>query len=123
MTDTSDQVKEALLDSVIELAERRQHGSSAALASELLLHYFARTAPQDLVGKDPIDLYAATVRHLQLAERRQPSESLIQIYNPNSDEDGWSSSHTVIDIVGQDMPFIVDSVLALCERLGHQVHV
>ena len=123
MTDTAEQVKEALLDAVVELAERRQQGANARVAGELIRHYFARTAPQDLVGKDPIDLYAATIRHLQLADCRSPNQSLVQIYNPNSDEDGWSSSHTVIDIVGQDMPFIVDSVLALFERLGHQVHV
>ena len=123
MTDTSKQVKEALLDAVVELAERRQKGNGASIAGELVRHYFSRTAPQDLAGKDPIDLYAATIRHLQLAERRSANETLVQIYNPNSDEDGWSSSHTVIDIVGEDMPFIVDSVLSLFERLGHQVHL
>jgi glutamate dehydrogenase len=124
MTDTADQVKDALLHAVVELAERRQQGhGGSALAGELISHYFARTAPQDLIDKDPIDLYAATIRHLQLAERRAPTEALVQIYNPNSDEDGWSSSHTVIDIVTQDMPFIVDSVLSLFERLGREVHV
>ena len=123
MADTAEQVKEALLDAVVELAEQRQQGSSAAIAGDLIRHYFGRTAPQDLAGKNPIDLYAATIRHLQLAERRMPTESLVQIYNPNSDEDGWSSSHTVIDIVSRDTPFIVDSVLALFERIGQQVHV
>ena len=122
-TDTAEQLKAALLDAVVDLAEHRQGPGGASVAGELLRHYFDRVPAQDLSGKDPIDLYASTIRHLQLAERRVEPESPIQIYNPNSDEDGWASSHTVIDVVGKDMPFIVDSVLALLERLGHQIHV
>ena len=123
VADSAEHVKAALLDAVVDLAEQRQPGAGAAVAGELLRHYFRRTPPQDFVDKDPIDLYGATIRHLQLAERRDPSQALIRIYNPNSDEDGWSSSHTVIDIVTDDMPFIVDSTLALFEVLGYQVHV
>jgi len=123
VADSAEHVKAALLDSVVDLAEQRQQGADAAIAGDLLRHYFGRTPAQDLVDKDPIDLYGATVRHLQLAERRDPGQSRVRIYNPNSDEDGWSSSHTVVDIVTDDMPFIVDSTLALLEVLGHQVHV
>ncbi len=123
MTDVAEQVKDALLDALVDLAERRGQVADAVVSEALLRHYFGRVAPQDLAEKDPIDLYGAAVRHVQLAERRQPTETLVRVYNPNSDEDGWTSSHTVIDIVGADMPFIVDSVLALLETRGIQVHV
>ena len=123
MTDTAEQVKEALLDALIDLAERRGQGAQRVVSEALFRHYFDRVPPQDLSEKDPIDLYGAAVRHIQLAERRQPAESLVRVYNPNSDEDGWTSSHTVVDIVGADMPFIVDSVLALLETRGLRVHV
>ncbi|MBT8240546.1 MAG: NAD-glutamate dehydrogenase, partial [Acidimicrobiia bacterium] len=123
MADTAEQVKDALLDSAADLARRRQHEVITNSGESLLHHYFHRTAPQELIEKDPIDLYAAVVRHFQLAERRMPTETLIRVYNPDSDEDGWASSHTVIDIVTRDMPFIVDSVLALIESRGLQVHV
>lgn len=123
MTDTAEQVKDALLDALVDLAARRGHATEQVVSEPLFRHYFDRVPPQDLSAKDPIDLYGAAVRHVQLAERRQPTESLVRIYNPNSDEDGWTSSHTVIDIVGADMPFIVDSVLALLETQGLQVHV
>ncbi len=89
----------------------------------LFHHYFRRTAPQELAEKDPIDLYASVVRHFQLADRRVPTETLVRVYNPDSDEDGWASSHTVVDMVTRDMPFIVDSVLALMESRGLQIHL
>lgn len=123
MTDAAEQVKDALLDALVDLAERRVHAGQPVVSEPLLRHYFDRVAPQDLSEKEPIDLYGAVVRHIQLAERRQPSETLVRVYNPNTDEDGWTSSHTVIDIVGADMPFIVDSVLALLQTRGRQVHV
>jgi glutamate dehydrogenase len=123
MTDVAEQVKDALLDALVDLAERRGQTAERVVSEAMLRHYFDRVAPQDLSEKDPIDLYGAAVRHIQLAERRQPGETLVRVYNPNSDEDGWTSSHTVIDIVGADMPFIVDSVLALVETFGLQVHV
>ena len=123
MTDTAEQVKDALLDGATDLARTRGHASPTTPGGSLIRHYFQRTAPHELDGKDPIDLYAAVVRHFQLADKRSPLETLIRVYNPDSDEDGWSSSHTVIDVVSRDMPFIVDSVLALIEGRGLQVHV
>ncbi|NNE97245.1 MAG: NAD-glutamate dehydrogenase, partial [Acidimicrobiales bacterium] len=123
MPDNADQVKHALLDAAAELARRRGHEWIAAPGESLLHHYFHRTAPQELTDKDPIDLYASLVRHFQLSDVRQPSEVQVRVYNPDSDEDGWFSGHTVIDVVSRDMPFIVDSVMAFVERRGLQVHV
>ncbi len=123
MADTAEQVKDALLDSATDLARRRNYRLISDPSKSLFHHYFERTASQELIEKDPIDLYASVVRHFQLAERRSSAETLIRVYNPDSDEDGWSSSHTVIDLVTRDMPFIVDSVLALMESRGLQVHL
>ena len=123
MTDTSEQLKDALLDAVAALTRQRYTRIPPDDAERLIRLYYERVAPQDLAGKDPIDLYGAAVRHLQLAGQRAPDESLVQVYNPDIDEDGWSSGHTVIDVVSDDMPFIVDSVLALLEVQGRQVHV
>ena len=123
MADTAEQVKGALLDAVVELSERRSLGTSYATSEATLRHYYARVPPQDLTNKNPIDLYAASVRHFQSGERRQQTESIVRVYNPDTDHDGWASAHTVIDVICEDMPFIVDSVLALMETRGLQVHV
>ena len=41
---------------------------------------------------------------------RAPGEAKVNVYNPEPDRDGWESPHTVIEVVSEDMPFIVDSV-------------
>ncbi|MCP3909780.1 MAG: NAD-glutamate dehydrogenase [Actinomycetia bacterium] len=123
MVDAADQAKQALVDAAVDLAVRRYVDVEPAQTARLIRGYYERVAPQDLEGKQPIDLYAAAVRHLQLAQDRPPDEALVRVYNPRADDDGWTSPHTVVDIVSLDMSFIVDSVLAMLESRDVRVHV
>ncbi|MCP5024937.1 MAG: NAD-glutamate dehydrogenase [Actinomycetia bacterium] len=123
MVDASDQAKDALIDAVVELAVRRYHDVEPAQTERLIRGYYGRVAPQDLEGKLPMELYAAAVRHFQLAQDRLPGTALVRVYNPRVEDDGWSSPHTVVDIVNPDMSFIVDSVLAMLESRDLRVHV
>jgi len=34
----------------------------------------------------------------------------VRAYNPTREQHGWQSTHTVVEIVNDDMPFLVDSV-------------
>jgi glutamate dehydrogenase len=45
-----------------------------------------------------------------VAQERAPGEVKVNVYNPELDRDGWESPHTVIEVISDDMPFIVDSV-------------
>ena len=55
--------------------------------------------------------------------RRKPGELLIRVYNPAEQEHGWSSTHTVVEMVNDDMPFLVDSVVLALSRLNVGVHL
>ena len=123
MVDTAAQVKSVLLDAAVALAGGRGWTSSTRVSASVFTHYYEHAAPQDLAGKDPLDAYASAVRHVQAAEQPKPAESLVRVYNPKAVDDGWSSPHTAIDVVTDDMPFIVDSVLAVLEVRGLHAHV
>lgn len=45
----------------------------------------------------------------------------MRVYNPDPEVDGWSSPHTVIDVVSDDMPFVVDSVTMALARGGYNI--
>ena len=47
----------------------------------------------------------------------------LRVYNPRLDEHGWQSTHTVIEIVNDDMPFLVDSVTMEVNRQGLTLHL
>lgn len=82
----------------------------------LVEHFYRNTSVDDLTGRDPIDLIGAVVSQLTLARTRAPSESLVRVATPTVADDGWTCEHTVVEVVTDDMPFIVDSVCAALNR-------
>src|SRR5258707_9365953 len=78
--------------------------------------YFALVDMSDLADRDPKDLAGAALSHLMFAMQRGRT-ALVRVFNPTLRQHGFVSPHTVIDVVNDDMPFLVDSVsLALTER-------
>jgi len=78
--------------------------------------YYANVDAQDLSAHDPLNLAGAALSHLLFARRRRRS-ALVRVFNPTLREHGFSSPHTVIEMVNDDMPFLVDSInLALTQR-------
>jgi glutamate dehydrogenase len=78
--------------------------------------YFANVDSKDLAEHDPKDLAGAALSHLMFAMQRRRT-ALVRVFNPTLREHGFVSPHTIIDVVNDDMPFLVDSIsLALTER-------
>jgi glutamate dehydrogenase len=78
--------------------------------------YFANVDSKDLADRDPKDLARAALSHLMLATQRRRT-ALVRVFNPTLREHGFVSPHTIIDVVNDDMPFLVDSIsLTLSER-------
>ncbi|MEO7125004.1 MAG: NAD-glutamate dehydrogenase [Nakamurella sp.] len=97
----------------------------AAIASPpdamLIRAYFRRVAAEDQPSRSG-DIVALIAAHRRLAASRSSGEVLISSYNPQSGDDGWGGTSTVIDIVNDDMPFLVGSVVAALSVAGLTVH-
>ncbi|GIE27464.1 NAD-glutamate dehydrogenase [Actinoplanes italicus] len=92
-----------------------QAGDDHTTAS--LVGRFWRFAPdEELVGYTPDEMYAAAVEHRELARNRLPGELKLAITEP-----GGPQGHSVLRIVTDDMPFLVDSVIALLTAHNLQV--
>src|SRR3954451_12835390 len=103
---------ERLVAQAVELA-----GADHATAS--LVGRFWRFAPdEELVGFTAQEVYDAAVAHRELASTRLPGELKLAISAPDREE-----PHTVLQIVTDDMPFLVDSVTALLTAHQLQVHL
>jgi glutamate dehydrogenase len=111
---TTDPTRKALTRSVAAAA--RLPRAQANRHRRFLDTYYANVDPQDLQGRPPADLAAAALAHLAFARRRR-GRALVRVFNPSLREDGYSSPHTVIEVVTDDMPFLVDSIgLVLAQR-------
>src|SRR5262249_37651238 len=73
--------------------------------------------------REPADLYGAAVSHWNFARQRQPGSARVRVFNPSVQEHGWQSTHTIVEIVNDDMPFIVDSVAMAGNRHGLTLHL
>lgn len=117
--------KNELLTRGAEAAERAagtRVGSREEVLGFLTLYY--RHVPhEDLETRDPLDVYGAAMSHRQLAQSREQRQTRVRAYTPKLDEHGWESGHTVVEIVTDDMPFLVDSVTMELARQDVSIHL
>ncbi|MBC8120128.1 MAG: NAD-glutamate dehydrogenase, partial [Burkholderiaceae bacterium] len=78
---------------------------------------------EDIAVRSVEDLYGAVLSHWQFARKREPGTTKIRAFNPVAGEHGWSSRHTVVEIVNDDMPFLVDSASMEVNRQGLTLHL
>ena len=91
--------------------------------SELVKLYFADVAEEDLEDRDPMAMAAAALSHLSCALERKRGTAKTRVFNPDATRDGWSCERTVVQLVNDNMPFLVDSVTMALDRLGHGIHL
>ena len=106
-TKKAKQIRKAtvLAEESLDLAERD-------LAGRVIAEFYRHVPPDDVAGRSPRDLGGAALSLWRFAGRRRPGQAKIRVYNPEPDVDGWSSPHTIVEIVNDDMPFLVNSVTA-----------
>ncbi|WP_433387244.1 NAD-glutamate dehydrogenase [Micromonospora sp. KLBMP9576] len=119
----ADDVEDNELDEPVPNAERLV-AQAVALAGDdhdaaILVSRFWRFAPdEELIGFTAEEMLEAARAHRDLAQQRVPGELKLRIHEPDADQ-----HHTVIEIVTDDMPFLVDSVTALLNSHHLDVHL
>ncbi|TDY01742.1 NAD-glutamate dehydrogenase [Thiohalophilus thiocyanatoxydans] len=85
--------------------------------------YLGSVSWEDMAERQLEDLYGAVISHWNLVSQRLPQQVLIRVQNPTLEEHGWQSTHTVVEVIQKDMPFLVDSVRMALNRHGLTVHL
>lgn len=91
--------------------------------SRFIYLYFSQMPLIDLVSRSMPDLYGTVFSHWQLMQHRAPGELKIHIFNPQFEEYGWQSTHTIIQVITDDMPFLVDTIRMEMNRLQLTTHL
>ncbi|MFB6890524.1 NAD-glutamate dehydrogenase [Kitasatospora sp. NPDC056327] len=125
-----DAAKAELLRKAAAAAENSQVGGAApgeglsnGALSAYLHHYYLHTAPEDLVDRDPVDVYGAAASHYRLGLKRPQGTAEVRVHTPSVEENGWSCGHTVVEVITDDMPFLVDSVTNELSRQDRAIHI
>jgi len=108
----------AVVDEVVALGGDDPDG----LRSRFLRDYYEHVAPEDLTARSPADLLAAALGHWAVGDHRPAGQPVVRISNPDVEPGGWACAHTVVDIVTDDMPFLVDSVTMVLAARDLGIH-
>lgn len=111
---------------VARLAKEIQEKLSGADAAPLLTFaesMYRSVAASDLESRSTVDLYGAMLCHWNFFKHRSANEVKIRAYNPNFEQDGWQSSHTIIEVSGPDQPFVSDSVRMALSANNLTIHL
>lgn len=92
------------------------------LLVEFAQRYFSSCAVEDLRERSIEHLYGILISHWNFIFERGPGEAKIRIFNPDLEKDKWKSTHTIIEISHDDIPFLVDSTRMAINRYGYQIH-
>ncbi|HEX2296937.1 MAG TPA: NAD-glutamate dehydrogenase, partial [Pseudonocardiaceae bacterium] len=88
---------------------------------ELISRYYQHVSGDALDVAEHAELVAPVRSHCALAADRAPGRAMVRLLNPTLSDDGWSTPGTVLQIVTDDMPYLVDSVVSQLDRLGLSV--
>ncbi|GMA38997.1 hypothetical protein GCM10025883_10420 [Mobilicoccus caccae] len=119
MATSLEESRQQLLASAAEMVDRHEGGS----AELLLTRYYRHMLTEDLLARRSEDLLGAVVSHRSLAHERPVGMPKVRVFTPSVEQEGWSTGNTVIEIVTDDMPFLVDSVSAELARQGRVLHL
>ncbi len=78
--------------------------------------YYGQLGDDDLAIWTTEELAAAALEHWRFGARRAPNEPLVRVYAP-------AHGHTAVDVVVDDMPFLVDSLTMALDRRNLGVHL
>lgn len=123
MTRRLEEERDELIQKVIAHIKQKLPAEEANAISIFAKQYYLSASPADLLERNVIDLYGAMVAHWHFIAKREPHESKVHVYNPQYEQHGWQSTHTVIEIISDFKPFLIESIRMVLNRRGLNVHL
>lgn len=86
--------------------------------ADTLVDRFYHHAPEDAGRRDPGQREAVARSLAELSRSRPRGTAAVRVLNPTKDEHGFTGRRTFVEVVTDDMPFLVDSVLGEIAQHG-----
>ncbi len=104
-----------------ELNNQLSPGVAADVLGFARVHYSSASS-DEMAERRLNELYGATLECWHFIQQKSARRPKIKVFNPDFEENGWQSTHTVIIILQQDMPFLIDSVRMEVNRRELTIH-
>ena len=120
MSVAEDQRKDALIDAIVADLGAGDH---AQLGRVFARRLFERVPGDELLARSQAQLTALATDFLNFACHRPAGQLRLRVFNPSHTEHGWDSAYTVIEMINDDGPFLVDSVVLALSELNLSAHL
>ncbi len=114
--------KDDLVQAVLDLVDQKISKDQRAPLQKFIKSFYQNASPEDILERSVEILYGAALSVWKFSAKRVPGEVKCRVFNPTIDEHGWHTSHTIVQIINDDMPFLVDSVTGNLVHDGINVH-
>lgn len=115
--------RKEIIEKIIACAKKQVSGANYKLLKSFIRQYYSNVPIEDMELRSVSDFCGAILSHWRLLFQRRPDECKINIFNPSQKEHGWQSNHTIVEIIHNDIPFLVDSIRMALTRLGYTIHL
>jgi glutamate dehydrogenase len=120
---TTDTWRQECVDAVVAQAVQRLSEPQREAFENFARGYFHHVDGDDLKARSSDDHVGALLSCWQFAAQRDAGEAKLRVLSPSLAEHGWASHHSVIEVVNDDMPFLVDTTTMLIGRQGLTLHL
>jgi len=111
-----------IINKIVEYLQKRLPAAQAKLAATFVQQFYTTVSLDDLQEHELVDLCGSALSYWNFIYQRNEGERKLRIYNPHYEQHGWQSTHTIVEICQDDMPFIVDSIRMELNRHHVNIH-
>jgi glutamate dehydrogenase len=106
------------------LSELKSKLTSARLkeAQTFASHLLKRVGAEELAARPAAQWAAMAQDILEFVRVRKAGQPNVRVFNPTLDEQGYESTHSVLEVCTDDSPFLVDSVSMAISAAGLSVY-
>lgn len=122
MTGVNNGEFQAIINKLKEYITSHVKSEESGMLLDFAQRFYSTASIDDLSTRSIEELYAIVNSQWRYIRDRAPGDTKIRVYNPDLRQDGWTSSHTIIQISHDDIPFLVDSTRMIVNRFGYEIH-
>ena len=115
--------KNKLIASLNAQIKKRSDSNELERLLRFVDYYYKVSPLEELKERSLENLYGSTLSCFSWLQEWQGERRKLRVFNPSIETHGWHCSHTVIQLLHQNMPFIVDTVRMELNRRCKVIHV
>ncbi|MDA0901921.1 MAG: NAD-glutamate dehydrogenase [Proteobacteria bacterium] len=112
---------QSVIKKVVSLRAGNKKYSSCEFLDSYIKSFYSNCHSKDFFGYSDQELFDLAASSFDFFKNRKSGDVKIRLYNPVKKKDGFETSYTILDIVNDDMPFLVDSTIIQFDKANIEI--